>query len=279
MFSTAVIVFREVFEIVLIVGIVLAATKAVPKRWVAVGIGFAGGLIGSLLVAFFTGQISEFAEGMGQEYFNAGILFTAAAFIGWTLIWMKRHAREMKAHFTRVGEAVATGTLPYISISIVIVLAILREGAEISLFLSGQYYVGIASGAELAAGSAIGFVAGAFVGILLYLGLIRISTRAFLQITSWLLALVVAGMIVQGIGFLSAAGMFEDLSYTLWDSSWILAEDNLLGKSMKALVGYTAQPSAIQLIAFIATMGFLALALKIAGRPQKRVAEAAVPAE
>ena len=185
----------------------------------------------------------------------------------------------MKAHFTRVGEAVATGTLPYISISIVIVLAILREGAEISLFLSGQYYVGIASGAELAAGSAIGFVAGAFVGILLYLGLIRISTRAFLQITSWLLALVVAGMIVQGIGFLSAAGMFEDLSYTLWDSSWILAEDNLLGKSMKALVGYTAQPSAIQLIAFIATMGFLALALKIAGRQQKRVAEAAVPAE
>lgn len=278
MLSTALIVFREVFEIVLIVGIVVAATKTVPKRWLAVGLGFALGLGGSLLVAFFTGQISEFADGMGQEFFNACVLFTAAAFIGWTLIWMKRHAREMKAHFTRVGEAVAEGKLPYISISIVIALAILREGAEISLFLSGQYYSGIATAAELAAGSLIGFVAGSLIGVLLYLGLVRISTRVFLQITSWLLAFVVAGMVVQAIGFLSAAGMFEALSYTLWDTSWILAEDNIAGESLKALVGYTAQPSAIQMIAFVCTLTFLAGALRLAGRIPKK-AVSAVPAE
>ncbi len=278
MFSTAVIVFREVFEIVLIVGIVIAATQTVPKRWAAVAFGFALGIAGSLLVAFFTGQISQFAEGFGQEYFNAGILFTAAAFIGWTLIWMKRHAREMKAHFTSVGVAVAEGRLPYISISLVIALAILREGAEISLILSGQYYAQIATVSELAAGSLIGFIGGAAVGILLYLGLIKISTRAFLQITSWLLALVVAGMVVQGVGFLTAAGAFESLSFTLWDTSWLLAENNLAGESLKALVGYTAHPSAIQLIAFLATLSLLTVALKIAGRPVKRP-EAAVPAE
>ncbi len=278
MFSTAVIVFREVFEIVLIVGIVIAATQTVPKRWIAVGLGFALGIFGSLMVAFFTGQISEFAEGFGQEYFNAGILFTAAAFIGWTLIWMKRHAREMKAHFTRVGEAVADGRLPYISISIVIALAILREGAEISLFLSGQYYSQIATVSELAAGSLIGFIGGSVVGILLYLGLIQISTRAFLQVTSWLLALVVAGMVVQGVGFLTAADNFQSLSFTLWDTSWLLPEDNLAGESLKALVGYTAQPSAIQLIAFLATLLLLTVALKIAGRPAKRP-EVAIPAE
>lgn len=278
MFSTAVIVFREVFEIVLIVGIVIAATQTVPKRWTAVGMGFGLGIFGSLLVAFFTGQISEFAEGFGQEYFNAGILFTAAAFIGWTLIWMKRHAREMKAHFTSVGKAVAEGRLPYFSISVVIALAILREGAEISLFLSGQYYAQIATVSELAAGSLIGFVGGTVIGLLLYFGLIQISTRAFLQITSWLLALVVAGMVVQGVGFLTAAGAFESLSFTLWDTSWLLAEDNIAGESLKALVGYTAQPSAIQLIAFLATLSLLTVALKIADRPVKRP-EAAVSAE
>jgi high-affinity iron transporter len=278
MFSTAVIVFREVFEIVLIVGIVIAATQAVPKRWMAVGMGFGLGIFGSLLVAFFTGQISEFAEGFGQEYFNAGILFTAAAFIGWTLIWMKRHAREMKAHFTRVGEAVAEGRLPYMSISIVIALAILREGAEISLFLSGQYYSQIATVSELMAGSLIGFVGGSVVGILLYLGLIQISTRAFLQVTSWLLALVVAGMVVQAVGFLTAADNFQSLSFTLWDTSWLLSEENLAGESLKALVGYTARPSAIQLIAFVVTLVFLTVALKFAGRPVKK-AEAFVSAE
>ncbi len=278
MFSTAVIVFREVFEIVLIVGIVIAATQAVPKRWMAVGMGFGLGIFGSLLVAFFTGQISEFAEGFGQEYFNAGILFTAAAFIGWTLIWMKRHAREMKAHFTRVGEAVAEGRLPYISISIVIALAILREGAEISLFLSGQYYSQIATVSELMAGSLIGFVGGSVVGILLYLGLIQISTRAFLQVTSWLLAFVVAGMVVQAVGFLTAADNFQSLSFTLWDTSWLLSEENLAGESLKALVGYTAQPSAIQMIAFVVTLVFLTVALKFAGRPVKK-AETFVSAE
>ncbi len=270
MLQTAIIVFREVFEIVLIVGIIMAATRGVPSRWKALGIGFLGGIIGSLILSVFTGSISDLADGMGQEYFNAFILFIAAGFIGWTLIWMKRHAREMKAHFKRVGDAVTEGRLPYISLSIIIALAILREGTEISLFLYGQYFAQNATIPELTLGALIGGCGGAIIGALIYFGLVRFSTKFFFRITSWLLTFLVAGMVSQGFGLLSAAGAFESLSFTLWDSSWFLEDRGFTGKAMEALIGYTARPSAIQIIGFLSTLMLLTAALKFSEyRPLK----------
>jgi high-affinity iron transporter len=268
MLSSALVVFREVFEIALIVGIVLAATAGIPQRNKAIYIGFAGGLLGSLLVAFFTGKISSMADGLGQEYFNAGILFTAAVFIGWTLIWMKKHAREMKAHFSRVGHAVAEGKLPFLSLSVIIALAVLREGAEIALFTYGMLATG-QSATSLAIGSLIGFAGGAVIGILFYLGLIKLSTRIFFQVTSWMLVFLVAGMASQAIGFLTAAGAFESLSFIVWDSSWLLTEHGFIGGSLKALLGYTAQPSAIQLITYALTLGVFIMLMRLIDSKQK----------
>lgn len=262
MLSSAIVVFREVFEIVLIVGIVLAATKTMPNRTKAILIGFCGGLLGAVLVAVFTGQISAMAEGVGQEYFNAGILLTAAAFIGWTVLWMKKHARHMKKHFEDVGHAVSEGKAPFIALSIVIALAMLREGSEIVLFTYGTLAAGAAP-VMIAAGSVTGLVCGLTVGTLLYLGLIRLSVRVFFQVTSFLLVLLVAGMASQAFGFLVQAGAFEGLSQTLWDSSWILSEQGIVGQSLGTLIGYTARPTTIQLIVWLATLAALLGAMKM----------------
>lgn len=275
MLSSAIIIFREVFEIVLIVGIVLAATKNIPNRMKAVYAGFAGGLLGSALVAIFTGTISDFAEGLGQEYFNAGVLFTAAGFIGWTLLWMKKHAKEMKAHFAKIGHDVAIGRVPMITLSAVIALAIVREGSEIALFSYGMLATG-QSVSSLLTGAAIGLTGGATIGILLYMGLIKLSPRVFLQATSGLLMLLVAGMMSQGVGFLSAAGMFENLSRTVWDSSWLLSEKGIIGESLHALIGYTARPSAIQLMTYIATLLTLVTLMRI-GNSDKPSEQRATP--
>ncbi len=262
MLASAIVVFREVFEIVLIVGIILAATKTMPHRMQAILIGFTGGIAGAGLLALFTGQISEMAEGVGQEYFNAGILFTAAAFIGWTVLWMKKHARHMKKHFQDVGQAVSQGKTPYLALSAIIALAILREGSEIVLFTYGM----IASGQEpmqIAAGASIGLVGGLAVGLLLYFGLIKLSVKIFFQVTGILLALLVAGMVSQGFGFLLAAGAFENMSQTVWDTSSILSEHGLFGKTLGTLVGYTARPALIQVIAYIFTLTFLIGTMKM----------------
>src|ERR1700746_892713 len=98
MLAIAIIVFREVLEAALIVGIVLAASQGVGRRgrWVGggIGAGLAGALLaggGARLGAGGAETIAAAAAGIGQEVFNALILFAAVAMLGWHNIWMTRH--------------------------------------------------------------------------------------------------------------------------------------------------------------------------------------------
>src|SRR6266850_1268936 len=75
--ATAIIVFREVLEAALIVGIVMAASQGVPGRGFWVGSGVAGGIFGAIVVAGFAETLAAAMEGVGQEIFNAAILFAA----------------------------------------------------------------------------------------------------------------------------------------------------------------------------------------------------------
>jgi high-affinity iron transporter len=66
--------------------------------------------------------------------------------------------------------------------------------------------------------------------------------------------LLVAGLSSQGAGYLCAAGYFTDLSAPLWNSSWLLSEDSILGKTLHSLIGYSAHPSAIELVFYLGTL-------------------------
>ena len=77
MLASLLIVFREVIEAGLIVGIVLAATSGVARRGLWISIGVAGGILGACLVATFAEQLARLFQGSGQELFNASILLVA----------------------------------------------------------------------------------------------------------------------------------------------------------------------------------------------------------
>ncbi len=258
MFSTAIIIFREVIEIALIIGIVLAATRGLPNRMKWIIGGFAGGLSGAGLVAIFAGVISSAAQGMGQELFNALILFTAAIVIGWTVLWMKGHAREMSMHFRQVGHDVRDGNLPFYSLSLIIGLAMLREGSEIVLFIYGMLLSG-QSYASIASGSATGLTGGIVTGVLFYHGILKLPARYVLTVTSWLLIILVAGLTAQGIGYLTAAGYFSNYSQQLWDTSNMLSESSIIGKALHSLIGYTSHPTLAQLVAYLGVLVSLLL--------------------
>ena len=100
MISVALIVFREVLEAALLLGVVFAATHGIPRRmrWILAGLG--GGLMGAVAVAAGAEQLAQRAAGMGQELFNAAVLFGAVAMLGWHTFWMKTHAKEL-THATR----------------------------------------------------------------------------------------------------------------------------------------------------------------------------------
>lgn len=254
MLATLIVVFREVLEAALIVGIVLAATRGVPGRgrWVALGV--VGGALGASLVALGADRIAAWVHGYGQELFNATILFAAVFMLGWHNIWMSQHGREMAREIQDVGAQIRAGRRTLTAMALVCAVAILREGSEVVLFLYGIALAGDSTAVGMLLGGCIGLVAGAAVGAALYLGLMRIPTRHLFGATSALIVLLAAGLASQGAADLAAADVLPTLGNGLWDTSSLLTERSLLGQVLHVMAGYTARPQGIQVVFYLGTL-------------------------
>jgi high-affinity iron transporter len=274
MLGALIIVFREVIEAGLIVGIVMAATRGVPdrSRWIMIGIG--AGVLGAAIVAMFAGVISEAFQGAGQELFNASVLGVAVIMLMWHNAWMARHGREIAAEMRRVGTAVSEGAKPLTALAIVVGLAVLREGSEVVLFLYGIMASGT-SGSALVVGGLLGIAAGAAFSALTYLGLLAIPNRYIFSVTSWLIALLAAGMAAQSVQFLNNAGLVVALDHTVWDTSWLLSEGSIFGRMLHALIGYTERPTEMQLVVYVCILIAMFVLMRVARAPRHSVPAAA----
>jgi high-affinity iron transporter len=268
MLGAAIIVFREVIEAGLIIGIVMAATRGVAGRGRWVSIGIILGVLGAAVVAMFANRISEAFQGAGQELFNASVLSAAVIMLMWHNAWMARHGREIADEMRRVGTAVSEGARPLTALAVVVGLAVLREGSEVVLFLYGIMVSGT-SVSSMLAGSALGIVAGAAFTALTYFGLLAIPNRHIFSVTSWLIALLAAGMAAQAVHFLNNAGWLVAFDRTVWDTSWLLSEGSVLGRFFHALIGYTERPTEMQLMVYAATL-LAMFALTRLARPSPR---------
>ena len=263
MLGALIIVFREVIEAGLIVGIVMAATRGVPHRgrWVSIGIG--GGVLGACIVALFAGVISEAFAGSGQELFNASVLGVAVIMLMWHNAWMARHGREIAAEMRSIGTAVSEGVKPLTALAIVVGIAVLREGSEVVLFLYGIMASGTTA-SSLLLGGVLGIAAGAAFTGLTYIGLLAIPTRHIFSVTTWLIALLAAGMAAQSVQFLNNGGMLNVLERTIWDTSEILSEGSLFGRLLHTLIGYTERPTELQLLVYLGTLFAMFLLMRLA---------------
>ncbi len=278
MLASGIIVFREVLEAAIVIGIVLAATRGLRGRdfWVIAGI--VAGLAGAAIVALFTEAISTSLSGMGQEILNAGILFTAAAVLAWSVVWMKSYGQQLAAHINAVGHEVSKGSLPMHMLAVVVGLAVLREGAETVLFLYGIAAVPGSESTLMLAGAMLGLAGGVGVGLVMYLGLIKIPARHLFTVTSWLLAFLAAGMASQGADYLAAAGHLPPLVNVAWDTSAILSERNVVGQVLHTLIGYDSRPSGIQLVFYAATLAAIAVLMTLGEKRMAKKATLAVAA-
>jgi len=252
--ASLLIVFREVIEAGLIVGIVLAATRGVGGRAWWVGLGVASGLIGAALVAAFAGGIAGLFQGSGQEIFDAAILLFAVVMLTWHNVWMAGHGRAMAHEMKQVGAQVAAGERPMAALAIVVGIAVLREGSEVVLFLYGIASQGGASAAAMLAGGALGVFAGAAVTALMYFGLLAIPAHRLFGVTAGLITLLAAGMAAQAVLFLQQGGYLEYLTQRIWDTSWLLSQDSIAGRLLHTLIGYNDTPNGAQLLAYLATV-------------------------
>ena len=273
MIAALIIVFREVFEAGLIVGIVLAVTRTVPHRNLWIGGGVLAGVLGACVVAVFAGALSNLFAGMGQELFNAFILIVAVVMLTWHNVWMARHGSELAGELRAAGQAVVEGSKSLFALAVVVGVAVLREGSEVVLFLYGVL-AGGDSGGGVALGGFVGLLLGAAVCMLTYLGLVSIPTRKLFATTTALIALLAAGMAAQAAAFLEKANWLTALDNVVWDSSWLLSDSSILGKALHTLIGYTDQPTAMQLAVYLAILAVTFVLMRLYGGPAKAVAPA-----
>ncbi len=275
MIATLLLVFREVLEAALVVGIVAAATRGVDGRgrWIGGGIGL--GVGGAVLLALCAGRLAEALEGSGQEWFNAGVLLAAVAMIGWHVIWMSRHGRELAQQMKAVGREVTAGARPMTALMTVVAIAVLREGSEIVLFGYGLFASG-SSAASMAIGGVLGVAAGATLGWCIYRGLLKIPMKYFFSATNGLMVLLAAGMASNAANFLIQADVLQRWTTPLWDSEWLLSDGSTAGTALHVLIGYTAQPTGIQLVFYGCTVAVLLIGMRLVARAEP--ARGAAPA-
>src|SRR5208282_2728409 len=124
---------------------------------------------------------------------------------------------------------------------------------------------------SMASGGVAGLGLACVMSWLLYRGLVIIPLHRLFSVTNGLIALLAAGMAGQAAAVLHSADLLPGWGEQLWNTSFILADDSFLGRSLHALVGYSARPSGIQAVAWAGTLLTLVVCSRAISRPRARV--------
>lgn len=268
MFPSLLIGLREGLEAALIVGLVLGVLQKMDKNEYKpiIWYGVAAATLISVLSALAIQLVGARLEGRAEEIFEGLTMFLAAAVLTWMIFWMQRMSRQMqKGLENEVRTAVQQSqTLGLFGIAF---FAVLREGIETALFLSAAAMT--ASTRESLIGGLIGIFIAILLGWALFASTIRLDIRRFFQVTSVLLILFAAGLLTHGVHEFYEAGLIPGLISPVWDTNTFLNEDSILGKLLKSLFGYNADPSLTEVIAYLGyfiviTIGIRSLSKKTA---------------
>jgi len=273
MIQIGIVVFRETLEVAVVAALLLAATRGIPRRGPWFLIGLAGGGAGAGIVALFAEAITEALAGRGQDLFNATVLSLTVVMVAWTIAWMRTHGAMLAKEAKSTGDRIREGQAPLYLLAITVGVAVMRDGSELVVFLSALGLSGQVTAVGIMGGFATGVIAGTIVGALIYFGILRAGIKSIFQIAAILLAMLGAGLAAQAAGFLISAGWLPPLIDPIWNTSAILPDESGIGQTAHALFGYISQPSAIQVIVYVAVLaaicwlGFRSPAVSAAKRP------------
>jgi high-affinity iron transporter len=76
------------------------------------------------------------------------------------------------------------------------------------------------------------------------------------------------------VAFLERADWLNSLDTVVWDSGWLLSDKSIAGRAMHTLIGYTDQPTEMQLVVYAAVLlvTFLLMRLSRAQHTARAVA-------
>ena len=266
---------REGLEAVLVVVIILLYLRKTNQRiyykYVYLGIILATvasivfAIIFSIAFGGFTGVLEEIFE--GTTFIISGI------FILTLVLWVSKEGPKMRENLEgKVQDSIKTQKV--FSISITTFIIIIREGIELVLLTTGATSIGSLNQVNVILGSIIGLVISILVGLIIFYGIKSINMRTFFKITNVMLILFSAGLITYGIHEFIEAGLINPIIDEVWNIKHILPENfpdgnpataeilEIFGALLKALFGYNANPSLLEIIiypALLISIGLISL--------------------
>jgi high-affinity iron transporter len=250
------IVWRESVEALLVVGILYAwlkngdagARRGLPYLWGGVALGILAAVaLGAALVGF-----TEVLSGDAQDYFQIAMVLVACVLIVQMALWMKQHGRTLKREMEASLEETARDA-NWWGVTVLVALAIAREGSETVIFLYG---LGFGQSGHVAASQYFAVLIGLALAFLtfyvLQLGGKVFSWRHFFRVTEVMLLFLGAGLFQTGVDKLIDKEILPTLGDQVWNSSALLDDSSTFGSLVATLTGYRAHPALMNLIAYAA---------------------------
>lgn len=263
MLKIAIVVFRECLEVALLLGMIMAVTKPIVNSRTYIILGTLIGVVLASVFAFFTQKLKRSFGGEGDDLFDSCIILLTAAIISWTVVWMQGYSRKIKKDLSKLSESINAGVTSQLTLVLVVATAILREGAEIILFIFGLSTAHAIEGTQYLLGIGVGVFSGLTVGVIFYLGLLKFAGKYVFKICTVLLILIAAGLSAEAAGILTSSGFIEVFSEGLWDSNWLINNKSSLGRILNVTFGYDATPNGMQLMFYIATILLTMILMKL----------------
>ena len=266
-----IIVFREVLEASLVVGIIYLLIEKtnqlthITKLWYGV---FAS-ILASIAVGFLVIQAKNaLGNNSTQALFEAVFLYLTAFLIWYVIFWLSKNVSNKKVLESQAINAMEISSW---GIFFVVFFAILREGFETAIFLISSFSI-------TGTFSYFGFIVGAVLAIIIGFLIVRqgrkIDLRSVFKYTTLLLVFLSAGMIAYGTHeaeeYLVKSEQIEKSEiYRVWDilqptkatesGATIyhpLHDKGSIGLFLKGFFGYNSNPNIPEVILWFLAMLF-----------------------
>lgn len=269
---------REGLEATLVVVILVAylvkseRRGLLPRIWAGVGIAVAISLaFGALLTFGPRGMTGE-----SQEALGGFLSIVAVGFVTWMVMWMARSARSLSGELKgQVDKAALAGGL---SLVLVAMLAVGREGLETALFLWAATQAAASTPTALL-GAGLGLLTAIVLGYLFYRGAVKINLSKFFTWTGAILILVAAGVLGYGIHDLQEAGILPGLNSLAFDVSNAIPPGSWLGTILKGTLNFSPATTWLQAVAWVVYVAVtMTLFFRQISRSHRPAPSPAVPA-
>jgi high-affinity iron transporter len=227
-----------------------------------------GGLLGLLAsvamgigVSYLSGPLLD----IGPDLITLVVIFAAVGLLTWHAWWMQQYARLIKGQVQhRIDEARASNRLWMVGL--IAFTSVFREGAETVLFLWGIVSEEGGAGWGSLVGGVAGIVGAAALGWAVFRGGQRLSLQRFFSVTTVFIMLLGAGLLSRGIGRMQGMGLLP-FSEPVWNTSWLLSDGSIAGGFLSGLVGYRAQPTLPEVVAYLAYVVVVGMLLFVRRAP------------